>query len=43
MQMMVRNHVVMSHEKFPGWLDYIGDEKLPSYIGIMINDYKDPY
>ena len=22
---------------------YIGDEKLPSYIGIIINHYKDPY
>ena len=32
-----------SHEKrAPGWLDYIGDEILPSYyIGILINDYKD--
>ena len=26
-----------------GWLGYIGDEKLPSYIGILINPYKDPY
>ena len=34
----------MSHEKrAPGWLDYIGDEILASYIGIIINDYKDPY
>ena len=34
----------MSHEKRdPGWLDYIGDDILPSYIGIVINDYKDPY
>ena len=22
---------------------YIGDEKLPRYIGIIINHYKDPY
>ena len=28
----------MSHEKrAPGWLGYIGDEILPSYIGIIIN------
>ena len=34
----------MSHEKrAPGWLGYIGDEKLPSYMGIIINHYKDPY
>ena len=32
----------MIHEKYPGWLDCIGDEILPSYIGIIINDYKDP-
>ena len=27
------------------WLGqgYIGDEKLPSYMGIIINHYKDPY
>ena len=34
----------MSHEKrAPGWLGYIGDDILPSYIGIIINHYKDPY
>ena len=34
----------MSHEKrAPGWLGFVGDEILPSYIGIIINDYKDPY
>ena len=34
----------MSNEKrAPGWLGYIGDEKLPSYIGVLINHYKDPY
>ena len=34
----------MGNEKNP-WLlrGYIGDEILPSYIGIMINHYKDPY
>ena len=26
-----------------GWLFYIEDEKLPSYIGIIISHYKDPY
>ena len=33
----------MSNEKNLGWLGYIGDEILPSYIGIIINHYKDPY
>jgi len=28
----------MSREKFPGWLDHLGDEILPSYIGIIISD-----
>ena len=32
----------MSNEKNPGWLGYIRDEKLPSYIGTIINHYKDP-
>ena len=27
----------------PGWLGYIRDEKLPSYIGTIISHYKDPY
>ena len=30
-------------EKNLGWLRYIGDAILPSYIGIIINHYKDPY
>ena len=30
-------------KKNPGWLGYIRDEILPSYIGIIINQYKDPY
>ena len=35
---------IMSHEKqTPGCLEYIGDEKLPSYVGIIVNHYKDPY
>ncbi len=25
------------------WTLYIGDEKLPSYIGIILSHYKDPY
>ena len=25
----------VSHEKNPGWLGYIGDEILPSYMGII--------
>ena len=33
----------MSNEKNPGCFWYIGDEKLPSYIGIIINYHKDPY
>ena len=33
----------MSHEENPGWLGYIGDDKLPNYMGILINHYKDPY
>ena len=32
----------VSNEKNLGWLGYIGDDKLPSYIGIIINHYKDP-
>ena len=32
----------VSHEKSPGWLGYIGDYTT-SYIGIIINHYKDPY
>ena len=33
----------LSNDKDLGWLGYIGDYKLPSYIGIIINHYKDPY
>ena len=33
----------VSHKKFPGCLDYIGDEILPNSIGIIISHYKDPY
>ena len=34
----------LSNEKRPpGCLVYIGDEILPSYIGILINHCKDPY
>ena len=27
----------LSNERNPGWLGYIGDEILPSYIGIIIS------
>ena len=27
----------------PGYLGFIGDRKLPSYMGIIVNHYKDPY
>ena len=30
-------------KRAPGWLGYVGDEILPSYIGMSINHYKDPY
>ena len=34
----------VSHEKrAPGWLGFLGDEILNSYIGIIINHSKDPY
>ena len=33
----------LSNEKKTGWLGYIRDEILPSYIGIIISHYKDPY
>ena len=33
----------LSNEKKTGCLRYIGDEKLPSYVGIIINHEKDPY
>ena len=33
----------LAMKKSPGCLVYIGDEKLPSYIGIIINHCKDPY
>ena len=32
----------LSNETNPGCLVYIGDEKLPSYMGIKIHHYKDP-
>ena len=39
-----KEEIKLSHEKrAPGWLSDIGDEQLPSYIGIIINHYKDPY
>ena len=32
----------VSNEKNLGWLGYIGDDKLPNYIGIIMNHCKDP-
>ena len=34
---------IMSNEKEPGCLGYVEDEILPSFVGIMINHYTDPY
>ena len=34
---------VEPRKKGPWLVGYIGDDKLPSYIGILINHYKDPY
>ena len=36
-------HSFFLPEKFTGCLGYIGDDILASYIGIIINHYKDPY
>ena len=33
----------LSNEKNPGWLGTIGDEILPSYIRIIVSQYKDPH
>ena len=33
----------VSNDKNLGWLFHIGDEKLTSYMGIIIHHYKDPY
>ncbi len=36
--------VELSNEQKPkGWLGFIGDDELPSFIGIVISHYKDPY
>ena len=32
----------LSNEKNLGWLGYTRDDELPSYIGIIVNHYKDP-
>ena len=34
--------IILSDQGAPGCLGYIGDEILPSYIGIIISHYKDP-
>ena len=36
-------HIGAMKKRAPGCLGYIGDEKLPSSIGIIIKHYKDPY
>ncbi len=36
-------HKHLSSDQNPGWLGYIGDELLPSFMGIIINHYKDPF
>ncbi len=33
----------LSSDQNHGWLGYIGDDILPSYIGIIISHYKDPH
>ena len=33
----------LSSDQNPGWLGYIGDDKLLSYIGIIISHYQDPH
>ena len=33
---MIRKHAYMSNEKKPGCLGYVGDEILPSYMGIIL-------
>ena len=45
MYMKQTTHTQIGFEQWknPGCLGYIGDEILPSYIGIVINHYKDPY
>ena len=44
MDLSSTNSPKLSNEKrAPGYLLYIGDEILPSYIGIIIHHYKDPY
>ena len=40
--LLKRPNWAMSHEKSLDWLGYIGDEKLPSYMGIIISHNKDP-
>ena len=35
--------IYMSHEKNPGWLDYIGDYTTQLYRDYFINHCKDPY
>lgn len=32
----------LSNEQKTGWLGYVGDDILPSYMGIIITGFKDP-
>lgn len=32
-----------NHLSAPGCLRYVEDEKLPNYVGIILNQYKDSY
>ena len=36
-------HQLSNEKRAPGCLVHIGDEKLPSYMGMIMNLYKDPY
>ena len=42
-QNICRAIIYLSHKKYPGWLDYIGDDILANYIGIIVSHNKDPY
>ena len=41
-QQLIRHNFQLSSSQDPGYLLYIRDEILPSYIGIIISHYKDP-
>ena len=33
----------MVEDSTPGWLGFVGDGMLPSYMGFLIDHYNDPY